>query len=142
MPLRLTSLEYFLSRLNLLPRPLFDTPLAPGVAKMLVTACELGLFDVLSKRGLSLEILAEQLGCHPQGLQLLLQILVSAGYLRHRHGIYYNTRMAQRWLTSESCRNIAPYIILYVCTFPKGGWDSRKGPHVISRKRRPILENT
>ncbi|MBV8823354.1 MAG: hypothetical protein JO123_11245, partial [Ktedonobacteraceae bacterium] len=82
MPLRLTPLEYLLSRLNLLPTPLFDTPLAVGIAKMLVTACELGLFDVLSERGLPLETLAEKLECQPQGLQLLLQLLVSAGYLR------------------------------------------------------------
>ena len=111
MPLRLTPLEFLLARLNLLPTPLFDTPLAPGIAKMLVTACELGLFDALSRRGLSLEALAEQLECHPQSLQILLQILVSAGYLHYRHGTYDNTRMAQRWLTSESGRNIAPYIV-------------------------------
>ncbi len=83
MPLRLTPLEYLLARLNLLPIPLFDTPLAPGIAKVMVTACELGLFDVLSRRGLSLEALAEQLGCHTQILQILVHILVSAGYLHY-----------------------------------------------------------
>src|SRR6266567_5982022 len=102
VPLRLTPLEYVLSRLNLLPVPLFDTPLAPGIAKMLITGCELGLFDALSKGALPLDALAERLECHPQGLQLVLQLLVSAGYLRYRHGRYSNTRMAQRWLTSSS----------------------------------------
>ena len=111
MPLRLTPLEYLLSRLNLLPMPLFDTPLVPGIAKVLVTACELGLFDTIGKQGVSLETLAEQLQCHPQGLRLLLQILVSSSYLRYSHGKYYNTRMAQRWLRSESPENIAPYIV-------------------------------
>ena len=76
MPLRLTLLERILARLNLLPVPLFDTPLAPGIAKVLVTACELGLFDTLSQRPLPLEILAERLECNPAGLQLLLQLLV------------------------------------------------------------------
>ncbi len=61
MPLRLTPIEYLLSRLNLLPVPLFDTPLVPGIAKLLVTACELGLFDTIGKQGVSLETLAEQL---------------------------------------------------------------------------------
>lgn len=111
MPLRLTPLEYLLARLDLLPTPLFDALLAPGIAKAMVTACELGIFDVLSRRGLSLEALAEQLGCHPQSLQILLQILISAGYLHYRRGTYYNMRIAQRWLTSESRRNIAPYIL-------------------------------
>lgn len=111
MPLRLTFLENILARLNLLPVPLFDTPLAPGIAKVLVTACELGVFDALSKQPLSLEALAEKLTCNPQGLQLLLQLLVSAGYLRLRHGRYVNTRVAQRWLTSVSPVSVAPYII-------------------------------
>src|SRR6266568_415661 len=111
MPLRLTLLEKILARLNLLPVPLFDTPLAPGIAKVLITACELGLFDVLSERPLTLEILADRLHCHPQGLQLLLRLLVSAGYLRQRRGLYANTRMAQRWLTSSSPVSIAPYVI-------------------------------
>ena len=111
MPLRLTILENILARLNLLPVPLFDTPLAPGIAKVLVTACELGIFDTLSERPLSLEALAEKLKCNPQGLQLLLQLLVSAGYLRLRRGRYVNTRMAQRWLTSASPISVAPYII-------------------------------
>jgi hypothetical protein len=111
MPLRLTPLEYLLSCLNLLPIPLFDTPLAPGIAKMVITACELGLFDALSKGALPLDALAERLECHPQGLQLLLQLLVSAGYLRYRHGCYSNSRMARRWLTASSPTNIAPYIV-------------------------------
>ena len=97
MPLRLTLLEEVLARLNLLPVPLLDLPLAPGIAKVLVTACELGLFDTLSKEPLTREVLAERLHCSPEGLQLLLNLLVSAGYLRYRHGMYANTRTAKRW---------------------------------------------
>jgi SAM-dependent methyltransferase len=111
VPLRLTPLEYILSRLNVLPTPLFDTPLAPGIAKILVTACELEIFDVLDKQKLPLPILAEKLNCHPQGLQLLLQLLVSAGYLQYRQNKYSNTRMARRWLVSSSPVSIAPYIL-------------------------------
>lgn len=111
MPLRLTALEHLLARLNLLPVPLFDTPLAPGIARVLVTACELGVFDTLSNGPLTLETLAERLQCNPQGLQLLLQLLASAGYLRQRHGHYRNSRVTQRWLTSSSPVSIAPYVI-------------------------------
>jgi len=111
MPLRLTILEHLLARLNLLPVPLFDTPLDAGIAKVLVTACELGVFDALSQHPLTLEALAERSQCNPQGLQLLLQLLVSAGYLRQNRGLYRNSRMAQRWLTSRSPVGIAPYVI-------------------------------
>ena len=111
MPLRLTALEHLLAHLNLLPAPLFDTPLAPGIARVLVTACELGVFDSLSNGPLTLETLAERLQCNPQGLRLLLQLLVSAGYLRQRHERYRNSRVAQRWLTCSSPVSIAPYVI-------------------------------
>ena len=111
MPLRLTLFERVLARLNLLPVPLFDTPLAPGIAKVLVTACELGVFDALQQRPLPLETLAEQLNCQPQGLRLLLQLLVSAGYLQQHRGAYANTRVSRRWLTCSSPSNIAPYIL-------------------------------
>jgi ubiquinone/menaquinone biosynthesis C-methylase UbiE len=111
MPIRLTPLESLLARLNLLPVPLIDTPLSAGIAKVLVTACELGVFDALDKQPLSLETLAKRLQCDPQGLQLLLQLLISAGYLRLRRGRYRNTRTAQRWLTSTSPSSVAPYII-------------------------------
>ena len=111
MPLHLTPLERLLVRLNLLPVPLFDTPLAPCIAKVLGTACELCIFDILSKGSLSLEELAEQTHSHAQGLLLLLRLLVSAGYLRYRRGKYANTAIAQRWLTCSSPSNIAPYIL-------------------------------
>lgn len=111
MPIRLTPLEFLLDRLNLLPVPLIDTPLSAGIAKVLVTACELGVFDALDKQPLALETLAQRLQCDPQGLQLLLQLLISAGYLRLRRERYHNTRTAQRWLTSTSPSNVAPYIV-------------------------------
>ncbi len=111
MPLRLNFFEHLLARFNLLPVPLFDTPLAPGIAKVLVTACELGVFDALQNQPFALNDLAEQVHCTPQGLQLLLNLLVSSGYLRQQRGKYANTRLAQRWLTSNSSLNIAPYII-------------------------------
>src|SRR5207302_5178518 len=72
---------------------------------------ELGVFDALNRQPLTREELAARLQCNPQGLQLLLQFLVSAGYVRKRRGLYRNTRMAQRWLNSDSPVSIAPYVI-------------------------------
>lgn len=111
MPLRLSLLERLLNRFNLLPSPLFDTPLAPGIAKALVTACELQLFDELRAGPLPLVELAGRVDCQPEGLQLLVTILVSAGYLRYRGSRYRNSRVARRWLTSASPVNVAPYIL-------------------------------
>ena len=111
MPLRLTLPERLLASLNILPVPLFDTPLAPGITKALLTACEIGVFDALNGQSLPLETLARRLDCQPQGLLLLLNLLISAGYVRYRRGLYRNSRMAQRWLTSSSPTSIAPYVL-------------------------------
>jgi SAM-dependent methyltransferase len=111
MPLRLTLPERLLASLNLLPVPLFDAPLAPGITKALLTACEMGVFDALNGQALPLDALAQRLDCQPQGLSLLLNLLISAGYLRYRRGLYRNSRMARRWLTSSSPTSIAPYIL-------------------------------
>lgn len=111
MPLRLTIPEWLLARLNLLPMPLVDTPLAPGIAKALTTACELDLFDVLHEHPMTLNELATRLACQPQGLHFLLQILVVANYLSLRGGRYRNRAVTRRWLCRDSPLNIAPYIL-------------------------------
>ncbi|GCE18053.1 class I SAM-dependent methyltransferase [Dictyobacter kobayashii] len=111
MPLRLSPLDHILSRLNLIPVPLFDTPLVPGIAQVLITACELNLFDTLADEPLTLDALAEKLDCHPQGLVLLLQVLVAAGYIQLHRGHYRNTRVTRRWLLTSSPTSIAPYIV-------------------------------
>src|SRR5437879_13138745 len=86
-------------------------PMGAGIAKALVVACEYGIFDALSTQPLTLEALAEQLHCSPHGLRILLQLLISAGYVRNHHGLYHNTRLAQHWLCNTSSSNIAPYFI-------------------------------
>lgn len=111
MPLRLIAGEWLLERLNLIPVPLLDTPLAPGIGKVLATACELNLFDTLYEQPLTLEELAQRLECHPLSLRPLLQILVVTGYLRLRRDHYTLRQVARRWLTRHSSLNIAPYII-------------------------------
>ncbi len=111
MPLHLTFLERVLARFNLLPVPLLDTLLSVGIAKVLVMACELGLFDALSEGPLALEALAERLQCSQQGLLLLLQVLVPADYLREKKGYYRNGPVAQRWLCCDSALNIATYVM-------------------------------
>ncbi|HEY6539832.1 MAG TPA: methyltransferase dimerization domain-containing protein, partial [Ktedonobacteraceae bacterium] len=111
MPLRLTLPERLLESLNILPVPLFDTMLAPSITKALLTACEMGVFDALNGQSTTLDALAQRLECQPQGLSLLLNLLISAGYLRYRRGLYRNSRMARRWLTGNSPSSIAPYVL-------------------------------
>lgn len=111
MTIRLTLPEWLLTRLNLLPTPLIDTPLAPGLAQALTTACELGLFDALSQRPMTLDELATRLECLPHSLGFLLHLLVLAGYLHRRHGRYARSAVTRRWLNQDSPFNLTPYIV-------------------------------
>ena len=110
MPLRLTLLEHVLAHFNLLPVPLFDIPLAPG-SQSTGDRVRNGYFRCTERASVYSGGAGGRLHCDPQGLLLFLQLLVSAGYLRHRGGHYANTRIAQRWLTSASPDSVAPYII-------------------------------
>ena len=111
MPLHLTPIEWLLERLNFLPVPLLDTPLAPGIGRVLATACELDIFETLAKRPLTLDELATSLGYAPQSLGPLLQLLAVAGYIRLSRGRYRNRSVTRRWLLRSSSFNVAPYII-------------------------------
>jgi SAM-dependent methyltransferase len=134
MPLRLTFLERILVRFNVLPVPLMDTILPAGIEKVLILACEQGLFDVLSEGPLVLEALAERLQCSRQELLIVLQVLVLTGYLREKKGSYRNSPLAQRWLCRDSPYNIAPYIIHSPDIV--GIWDAL--PQVL-REGRPVI---
>jgi SAM-dependent methyltransferase len=111
MPLRLNPLERLLTGLGILPTPLLDTPLAAGIARALICACQLHLFEELVAGPQTPEELALKLGCQREGLALLLALLAPAGYLRYRRGRYENSRLARRWLTGETGPNLTPYLI-------------------------------
>ncbi len=86
-----------LLRLHLGPAPMLDLLGAQGF-RVLVAANALGVFDVLAEGPASAETVAERIGAHGRGTQLLLESLESLRYLKRRGQVYRTTRMARRWL--------------------------------------------
>jgi hypothetical protein len=107
MPLHLNALEKFgLYRLNQGPAPMVEI-LEMMSFKAIVAALKIGLFDAIGADGKSVKEIASITGSDPAGISLLMNLLVNLDYLKHRSGIYRNSRSAMKWLLSGSPDSIA-----------------------------------
>ncbi|MFN7805823.1 MAG: class I SAM-dependent methyltransferase [Planctomycetaceae bacterium] len=92
------------------PTPVLDLVEGFRRSKVLFAAVELGVFDLLKRGCASLETLASQLGCQPQGLERLLDACVHFQLLTKESGIYANTPAAATYLCQNSPRQVTGYI--------------------------------
>lgn len=84
--------------LGLVPLPLVDTQFAYLLARTIMTAQDVGLFEVLRDGPLSVDEAAARCGAQPRALGQLMHALVGAGYLRHRAGQFSLTPKVRKWL--------------------------------------------
>jgi len=107
MPIRLTAIErlIFLEG-NLGPGPIIDL-YGPLVARGILVALRLGLFEALAAGPRCAEELAQHLGADERGLRLLLELLEALGYVNCRGGRYGNTAATTKWLLAGSPTGIA-----------------------------------
>jgi len=91
---------------NLVPRPLGESMLGPLLAKTLIAACALGVFDALGDSDKTIEEVAAYCGSDVTATGKLLRALYASGYLKWRNGLYGLTRISERWLVSQSPRSI------------------------------------
>lgn len=101
MPANPSYLDRILLSLNSVPQLLQDI-MAAGTVKAVVLASKLGVFEQLSSSSLTSDDLALKVQANPRGLRILLDLLVSTGYLRRRAGRYSNTAQSQKWLAPSS----------------------------------------
>jgi len=111
MPMRIgvvaeNPIERVLLAAGVLPTPLLETLQAMLLARSLVVASKLGVFEGLASEPLTSRQLAEAIGTDPRATAKLLNALVGARYLRHRHGRYRLTRAARRWLLARSRQSL------------------------------------
>ncbi|MEU8122132.1 class I SAM-dependent methyltransferase [Spirillospora sp. NPDC049024] len=92
---------------GLVPTPLFETQFAFTLARVVMTATHLGVFDALAGGPATLEEVAERCRTHPQATGKLLLALVGAGYLRADHDTYSLTPQAGTWLPRRGPRSLA-----------------------------------
>jgi SAM-dependent methyltransferase len=110
--------EWLVNRLNLVPQPLLDTQMAFTLARVVMVASKIGLFDALAAGPATVEQLAERCDTDVDGTGKLLPTLVSSGYLRARGETFALTAMSRKWLLSTSQHSLADKLL-----FQFSEWD-------------------
>ena len=109
-----STLEWLALKLELAPRALVDTHGAMILARTVMAAAELGVFDALSSAPLTAEDVAEACGSAAAPTALLLDALAASGYLRLRDGRFELTRRARPWLLSTGRSSVRDKLLLQV----------------------------
>lgn len=99
-------LEWIASKMNLAPTPLVDTQIAFNVARAIMTAAELGIYDAIGKNSKSAEEIASVCNTNAHATTQLLNCLVGVGYLKWRDGKYSLKPKYYKWLLKESESNL------------------------------------
>jgi hypothetical protein len=107
-----SPIERVIMRLNVAPQPLFDTQIAYTLARVVMTATKLGMFDALSADAATASDVAERCGTDPAATEKLLFALAGADYLRFDDGRYALTPMARKWLLRDSETSLADKLVL------------------------------
>lgn len=88
--------------LGLVPTPLLDSIIALLLARTVMVATRLGVFETMAGQPRAVEEIAEQCQTASAATHKLLDALVGAGYLRLRGGLYSLAPVVRRWLLKES----------------------------------------
>lgn len=105
-------MEWLVTRLNLVPRPLMDTQAAFTLAQIIMVATKIGLFDALAAGPATAEAIARTCGTDPRATEKLLPTLVSSGYLRAKGDKLALTGLSRKWLLSSSPHALNDKLIL------------------------------
>ena len=97
---------------GLVPTPFIDTFNAVIVARAVMVATKLDVFDALASRPLSATELAKQLGLDAAALEKLLNVLVAIGYVKTGPAGFAPTRLVRKWLMRDSPRSIRDNMLL------------------------------
>jgi SAM-dependent methyltransferase len=105
-------IEWVIARLNVAPRPLLETQMAYTLARLIMVATKLGVFEALAEGPSKAPEVAERCGTSPAGTEKLLFALAGAEYLRAEDGGYALTPVSRKWLLRESPHSIADKLLL------------------------------
>jgi len=99
-------LEWMALRLNLAPTPLVDTQVAFNAARAIMAAAELGIYEAIGKKALTVEAISQQCNTHQSSTKQLLDSLVGVGYLKWKNGKYALIPKYYKWLLQEYESNL------------------------------------
>ncbi len=116
-PIPETLLEAAALATNLVPRPVFDTLVATGLARTLMVASRLGVFDALADGPLDAAAVAQRCDTEPHATDKLLGALAGSSYLQVKKGRYSLAPVARRWLLSDGRGSLHDHMDLMFVTW-------------------------
>ncbi len=86
---------------GVVPRPILDTLVAMMLARTIMAATKLGIFEALASGPLPAHQVAAHCGTDPRATEKLLTALAGCGYVRAAHGQYVLAPVARKWLLED-----------------------------------------
>ncbi len=99
-------LEWIALKMNLAPIPLLDTQVAFNMARAIMAAAELGIYEAIGKNARSADEIAAVCHTNPHSTKQLLNCLVGIGYLKWNDEKYSLKKKYHKWLLKESESNL------------------------------------
>jgi SAM-dependent methyltransferase len=97
---------------GLVPTPLMDTLVALLLAKTVIAATAVGIFDALETEPLTAAEIAERCGSDRKATEKLVRALFACKYLRHRENRFTLAPVSRRWLSRKAFRSLHSAILL------------------------------
>jgi 2-polyprenyl-3-methyl-5-hydroxy-6-metoxy-1,4-benzoquinol methylase len=119
--------------LGLVPTPMVHTWLAQKIARFIMAATRLGIFEALAGGRKSAAAVATEAGTDPSATERLLSVLVTAGYLTFKAGCFALTPMARKWMLKGSALSLHDDML-----FQYLEWKMIEGTEEYVRTGRPL----
>lgn len=95
---------------GVVPTPLLETLEAMAMARAIMAAISLGIFDALAEKPDDAARLASRLKLDPQGTDILMVALHAMGYVDERNGKYRNAPAVERFVLPDSPQTLRAYL--------------------------------
>src|SRR5258707_9331870 len=115
-------LERIALRAGVVPTPLGDTIVAMTLARTIMVATKLGIFEALAKQESTASEIATRCGLDQHATEVLLFALAGADYVHCKDIRYTLSPVAQKWLLRSSPQSLYDYIMF---NFLNWSWDER-----------------
>jgi SAM-dependent methyltransferase len=115
-------LERIALRAGVVPTPLGDTIVAMTLARTIMVATKLGVFEALAKGECTARELAARCGLDQHATEVLLFALAGAGYVYNKETCYTLAPVARKWLLKSSPQSLYDYMLF---NFLNWTWDER-----------------
>ena len=97
--------------LGYVPTPTIETQASLVLARSIIVATKLGVFEALAPGGLTVQEIATQCSIHPGALQKLVNVLVNVGYLLRDRERYVLTPTTRKWLLKEGQHSVHDFVV-------------------------------